>query len=174
MASRPPSSREHLDALRKTSLTLDRESFLDLAQQILARGKSLRFQAKGWSMHPFVLEGDILTIAPLRRPPRLGEIVLFKNPCGGATVHRVIKVLPASIIVKGDAIGYPDGRISHQDALGVVEVVERGNVQMRLQVGWRRWFAQLVAFLSPFSEQLRPMVAPIYRLFRKYFQPPTD
>ena len=60
-----------------------------LAREILGREAVLRFQARGNSMTPFIRDGDIVTLVPLSRPPRIGDVVAFAHPrTSGMAVHR--------------------------------------------------------------------------------------
>lgn len=81
-----------------------------LALELLARGESITLRARGASMWPFVLDGDVLTLAPTARP-RLGEVVLLRQGDFGV-VHRVVAALGGRFAVKGDALPRLDGWFS--------------------------------------------------------------
>lgn len=151
---------------RETVLTLKADQLLDLAEEILGRGQALRFRAKGWSMHPFVLDGDVLTVIPAAAVPRLGDVILFRTPRRSVVVHRVVRTRPRGVVTKGDAASDLDGFVPFRDVLGVVSVVDRRGSRARLDAGWRHWLAPLLGWLSPWSERLRPVAAPGYRLLR--------
>ena len=66
--------------------------FLELTKDILSQGASLRFQAKGWSMHPMIRHGDILNVErALPGDIRLGEVIFYRTKNGNMLAHRVIK-----------------------------------------------------------------------------------
>lgn len=151
---------------REAILTLKADQLLDLAEEILGRGQALRFRAKGWSMHPFVLDGDVLTVVPAGDAPRLGDVILFRTPRRRVVVHRVVRMRPRGVVTKGDAASDLDGFVPFEDVLGVVSAVDRRGSRARLDAGWQRRLAPLVAWVSPWSDRLRPAAAPAYRLLR--------
>ncbi len=73
-------------------VNVDAKDLCNLSAEVLARSASIRFVAKGSSMRPFVCEGDILTIEPVESSRlRIGDIVLYRAPGGGAVVHRLLR-----------------------------------------------------------------------------------
>ena len=41
--------------------------FADIIESLLREGHQVRFRAFGWSMHPTIRNGEIITVAPLER-----------------------------------------------------------------------------------------------------------
>ncbi len=81
---------------------------LALAREQLARGVSVQLTARGGSMWPFLLPGDVLTLTPGRRA-RLGDVVLVEHPgVEFGVVHRVVAALPGRVLTKGDALPRTD------------------------------------------------------------------
>ncbi len=114
------------------------EGLLELLQAVLEKGKLFRFRAKGVSMRPCIKNLDVITIAPLpnNRPPRLGEIVLFRNPeTGKPTVHRVLGRKDKGFLIKGDNAINPDGVIPRELILGFVTKVDRKGDTVTLGMG---------------------------------------
>jgi signal peptidase I len=65
--------------------------FLELSRDILEKGKSIRFQARGWSMRPFIRDGDFVTVSPAENSSiRKGDVVFYSTPKNKAMAHRVI------------------------------------------------------------------------------------
>ena len=119
-----------------------------LMKDILSRGATFHFRAKGWSMTPFIKDGDAITIAPLSKEKlSIGKVVAFIQPASSQlTVHRVIGRQESDFLIQGDnAIGQPDGLVHPQDILGCVTRVERDGRRVFLGLGPERY---LVAILS--------------------------
>jgi hypothetical protein len=131
--------------LRELSLS-DRD-LRGLLGDLLARGGSLRFKAKGYSMSPFIRDGDVITVAPIS-PAKLcwGDIAAFRR-CGTdhLTIHRVVGVQDDSFLMKGDNAPHIDGLIPASEVLGRVIKVDREGRRLRLGLGPDR---ALIAILS--------------------------
>ena len=114
---------------------------------VLAKGRPLRFRAKGLSMSPFIKDGDLVTVRPLAgAPPRTGDIVAFLHPATGkAAVHRIVRKRSGLFSLKGDNVPDSDGTLSVEQILGIVSRVERAGAKVLL--GRRRGGA-VIASLS--------------------------
>ncbi len=88
-------------------------------------------------MHPFIKDGDAVTIAPLPlRAPRLGDVVLFfHEKARRLFIHRIAKKDGGFLVTKGDGALSDDGRIPMSDVLGKVIRVERDGKKVRLGLG---------------------------------------
>lgn len=103
-------------------------ALLELMGAVLARGARFRFCALGWSMAPFVRDGDVITVSPLGKElPGVGEVVAFVRPgAGSVAVHRVVARCGTALLIKGDGVTeYTDGIIPAENLLGRVTRVER-------------------------------------------------
>jgi len=131
----------------------DEELFLsgkalgELLRATLEKGAPFRFLVKGFSMSPFIRDGDIVTISPLSCAKTLfGKAVAFIHPCAEKLIiHRVIKQLKGCYLIKGDSLFYPDGFIPNENLLGFVSKVERKGRKVRLGLGKEE---VLIVFLS--------------------------
>jgi hypothetical protein len=128
-------------------LSLSAESLLGLMTDVLAKGRAFRFKALGYSMSPFIRDGDLITVAPLRgRGLRRGDVVAYVRPANGRlAVHRIVGRRESGLIVKGDHETTLDFPIPETGILGVVERVERNGRRRRLGLGPER---RAIAFLS--------------------------
>jgi len=101
-------------------------------------------------MTPFVLDGDIITLAPLTRPPAVGDIVAFVRPGGGSlVVHRVIGRRGHLFDIAGDNDPWcTDSSIPIQSILGRIVKLERQGRTIRTGLGPER---RLVALLARFG-----------------------
>ena len=139
----------------------------NLMREVLDNGRRFRFQAKGGSMAPFILDGDLVTISPLLdTPPRIGEVVAFSNVgMGKLAVHRVVSQVQNRYHIQGDN-QTANGRvlIPRQNILGRVTLVERGGKIIGFGLGPEK---HLIAFLSrkrllqPYLALLAPLLRPL-------------
>jgi signal peptidase I len=106
-------------------------AFVDVVCDLLRRGHSVRFRAKGASMHPTIQEGEAITVAPARPAEiRRGDVVLYRLG-RGVIAHRVARVArkPGGALVfipRGDASQSGDEPVEEVAILGRVVAVERG------------------------------------------------
>ena len=134
-------------AKRGDELSLSSATLLDLLRAVLNRGVPFRFQAKGLSMWPFIKDGDVITVCPLKDQRLLkGDIVAFIHPGNGRlAVHRIMRERAGGFDLKGDNVMETDGIVRRENILGVVSRIERHGKPVAAGIG--RWKA-LIAFLS--------------------------
>ncbi|MFO7674789.1 MAG: S26 family signal peptidase [bacterium] len=147
-----------------SELNLPLSALLELMRAVLARGRPFRFQARGWSMSPFIRDRDVITIAPLgSAPPRTGDVVAFVSPADERlVVHRVVGRRGTSMLIQGDNLpGAPDGLIPLASVVGRVRKVERGGRPVRLGLGGERRAVALLSrkgLLTPLLTKARALV----------------
>jgi hypothetical protein len=131
----------------RRELSLSGTSLTELMTSVLAKDRAFRFRAKGWSMSPFVKDGDVITVSPLRgREPRTGEIVAFLHPKSGhAAVHRVVRAAPGTFLLRGDNSEDAEGPLSGERILGVITKVVRDGKRVK---GVRGPWSPVIALLS--------------------------
>ena len=87
----------------------------------------MRIFLEGDSMRPLIRRGrDQVTIVPLTRPLKRGDVVLFESTPGRYVVHRVYRLQDGFVQTLGDNCRNPDPWIPEQQVLGQVVQVERG------------------------------------------------
>jgi hypothetical protein len=148
-------------------LPLSGATLLDLMRAVLARDVPFRFCARGWSMAPFIRDGDVITVAPLGSSrPGVGEVVAFIRPeAGNLVVHRVVARRDAAVFIQGDSLPEcPDGIIPRENLLGRVTRIERNGHEVRLSLGPERY---LIAWLSR-AGKLIPMRAGLVSRLRPW------
>ncbi len=111
--------------------------FEQLAGELLGNGNALRFRACGNSMHPFIKDGDILTITPTDSVNlKNGDIAFYRKADGKPAAHRIIgkkKITEKRLfLIRGD--GYVSGpeEVPAEDIMGIVSKVERDDIELRL------------------------------------------
>ncbi|MCX6688350.1 MAG: hypothetical protein NTZ39_01405, partial [Methanoregula sp.] len=118
-----------------------------LTRDILARGLPFRFSAPGFSMSPFIRDGDVITLAPYQAAScRPGVVVGFVRPdTGRLVVHRVVTISKDGCRIRGDNTPDEDGEIPHACIIGQVTRVERAGKTIRFGLGPER---RIIALFS--------------------------
>jgi GNAT superfamily N-acetyltransferase len=109
------------------ALRLSNAGQSELLRGFAERGKTLRMRALGASMHPFIRNGDTLTLSPPGSSvPRIGEVFAFCLPGSGRLViHRIVARRKGGWLTRGDNSRIPDGIIRDDLLIGRVTAVER-------------------------------------------------
>ena len=145
---------------------------LELSKDIFRKGKSARFQAKGWSMRPFIRDGDFIVVSPIENSSiKTGNVVFYLTTENKVIVHRVIKKYKKdkdnriTMLIKGDATFSSPEKVEMQNVLGKVVAVERNGQKKRLDTKLYHIIGLLFAGISPFSQWTYPFFSKI----KKYF-----
>lgn len=151
-----------LFVVKTEELPLSGSTLLELMRAVLQKGVPFRFRAKGWSMTPFIRNGDVVTVAPLDDKPRIGEVVAFIHPQANVLiVHRIIGKNGTNFFIQGDSLAArTDGYIPYENLLGKVTSVERDGRVIKLGLGPERWLIALLSrirLLIPLRELLVSM-----------------
>lgn len=128
-------------------LFISKRALTEILTVVLSRGVRFRFCARGFSMTPFIKDGDVITVSSLSgRTVRIGDIVAFLKPQDkGLAVHRVIGKKYGVYRIQGDNVSRADGFVLDSCVLGFVEKVERQGKRVFLGLGPERI---IIAFLS--------------------------
>jgi len=141
--------------------------FLELSNEILRLGNRLRFRARGYSMYPFIRDGDILEVEPVDgQGVRLGDVIFYHRAGQRAVVHRVIKKFlqkdKTIFVAKGDANPAEGEIVQMEDILGRVSAVERNSRRIRFDSPSARLMNILCAKSSLFfSQWIHPLLRKI-------------
>ena len=118
-------------------------------------------------MHPFIKDGDVITVSPLRGARlHTGDVVAFCHPdTGKLVVHRILTNNPQGLLLQGDNSPETDGLVPSASILGRVTKVERNGRLIRLGWGPERRLLALLArchllqpLVSRTSQVLRPIL----------------
>jgi signal peptidase I len=123
-------------------------------------------------MRPFIQDGDLITVSPLRDSTiRVGDVVLYKTADDRVIVHRVIrKTIKGSgtvFFIKGDAAFGPPEKIGMKNILGGVTTIERNGRERKLDTKLYRIIGLLFAGLSPFSRWIYPIGSRLKHIVRR-------
>jgi len=138
------------------------EVLLELSRDILEKGKSVRFQAKGWSMRPFIQDGDFIVVNPIENSSiKTGDVVFYLTTENKIIVHRVIRKYKKkgrmTVLIKGDASFSSPEKVEIQNVLGKVVAVERNGRKKRLDTKLHQIKGLFFAGISPFSQWIYPI-----------------
>ena len=124
----------------RDELPLSGQALLDLLRDVLAKGVPFRFRAKGGSMFPLILDGDVLVIMPLRaKTPPLGAVVAFVRPgVNKLVVHRLVARRGMMCLIQGDCSEDGSELVPLGCVLGQVTSVERRGRRVRYGLGPER------------------------------------
>ncbi len=128
-------------------LTVPWGTIIELIRPVFAQSSSVKIEAKGRSMFPFIRDGDVVTLSDLGdESPRVGNVVAVRIPGSDRLAfHRVVARFKKRYLVKGDNCEEADGVLSRGDILGRISGVERNGAPVYCGFGLERL---LVAFLS--------------------------
>ena len=151
---------------RSGELSLSGTAFTELLQAVVSKEASFRFQVKGFSMSPFIKDGDVVTISPLvNAEPCFGDVVAFLHPdTKRLIIHRVVGGKGDSYLMRGDNAFEMDGLVSKENILGRLKKVERNRRELLIGLGPER---VLIAFLSR-RKLLSPILLLSWRLIRPF------
>ncbi len=129
------------------TLSLSNFGQKELLLAMMEKGAALRITARGFSMHPFIRDKDVLTIAPLKNQPlTVGDVVAFTQPATDRlAIHRIVGRKNNGWIIKGDNCLEPDGIVPEDKIIGRVSRIERNDSDVGLAINQAGY---LIAFLS--------------------------
>ena len=143
----------------------------ELLRAVLDKGVPFRFRANGFSMSPFIRDGDVVTVSPLfGAAPHLGDVVALIQPGSSKLIiHRVVGGKDSSYMIRGDNVSKEDGLVSIENILGFVTKVQRNGKRVAVGFGRERILIALLnrgGLLTPLLTATRKLL-PLFikRLF---------
>ena len=141
----------------------------EVSREVLARGHSFRFHARGTSMSPFIRNGDVITLSPFEvAHSSPGTVVAFINPATGQlVVHRIVAVIGNCYRIRGDNCEEEDGEFDHESIIGTVSNIERAGKPVRFGLGSERALIALLSrrqWLSPCITAVGTIISLVRRL----------
>jgi signal peptidase I len=148
-------------------LKLSGPALVELLKDVLDKGVPFRLRVKGFSMTPFVKDGDVITVSPLSGTlPRLGDVVAFIHPkTERLVVHRMVGQNGNYFLISGDnTSSVTNDLIPKENILGYTIKVEREGNEVFLGLGPERF---LIAFLTRIG-LLSHLLTPLWKLVRPF------
>ena len=131
---------------KQDELSLSGTAFATLLRAVLDKGVPFWFRATGFSMSPFIRNGDVLTVSPLSGRARLGDVVAFiRQGTGGLAIHRVVGTSAGGCLIRGDNSSRDDGYVAAENILGRITKVERNGKKILLGLGPERYVIGVLA-----------------------------
>lgn len=122
----------------------------------------------GDSMRPLIRrEKDKVTIQPLYRKLKCGDIVLFRNQCGQYVVHRIWKLQDHQVQTVGDNCWKPDTWMPYERVLGLAVCMKRNGHSIRLDHAMVRGVGRVWLAIRPLRNMFRSGKSRVGRIFRK-------
>jgi len=128
-------------------LLLSGSGMAGLIAAALEKGKHFKFMVTGFSMSPFIKNGDVAVISPFKhRHMGVGDVVacLDKNS-QKLMVHRVIGKKNTMVYLKGDNTLTEDLPVHKDQVLGYVSKLERNGKNITFSLGPGK---RMIALLS--------------------------
>ena len=161
--------RSHAHSVTKTgpqSLQPESLNFARVCIDLLRSGKRIRFRAPGYSMYPTILNGDEITVEPMKPDAiKVGDIILYRYQ-ENLIAHRVVQIenkcdTQSSVLrtqsyftLRGDARPACDDPVEAKQILGKVVSIETNGRSVnpygfkgRLIFNLRRWVLCLRVWL---------------------------
>lgn len=112
-----------MGTLNLTKYECEPEVFAEICKSLLVAGKSVRFNALGDSMFPFIHNGDLVLVEPIKAEClKTGDVILYEGENGHCLLHRIIhkRNLAGSLEfqIQADNILKPDGWVSSDGVFG--------------------------------------------------------
>lgn len=143
-------------------------AFAELFLAVLGKDAFVRFQARGLSMTPFIRDGDIIIVAPLKDYKlQIGDVASYIHPQSSrVVVHRVVGKKGDSFLIKGDGVPELDGLVQLKNIFGYVKKIERNGKKIRIGFGLEKFFIAFISriqLLLPILFLIRNLARPIKR-----------
>jgi hypothetical protein len=128
-------------------LSLSGQGLKELLSEVLKKGKPFRFRAKGYSMSPFIKDGDVVTISPLfNTAPHYGDVLAYLKPITEKLiVHRMVGKKDIFYLIRADNSPEANDIVPKKNILGRVSKVERNGKKVLLGLGFEKF---LIAFIT--------------------------
>jgi len=108
-------------------IVLPNEIMLGEVSKLLAEGHEVVIMTKGFSMLPFI-RGDVDSVVLVKKDAlRPGDIALGEITEGVYVLHRVRKVLPGGVVLKGDGNLRGTESCSYARVCGVVKEIHKAS-----------------------------------------------
>ena len=164
-----PHAIDSVDRDKEKTLPLSGPALKELLQSVIRKGFPFRFKAGGFSMSPFIKDGDIVTVSPPGEvPPRIGDVVIFIHPVNGSiVVHRLVAKSGNAYRVKGDNSPGMTTLLPRENVLGRLDRLERNGRRVLLGLGPERLFIAFLTRAAFLQRILYPLWLSVRRRLKK-------
>jgi hypothetical protein len=150
-------------------LVIGSGDFQALAADILRSGSVLRFRARGISMDPSIVDGDVVEVRRVHSGQvRVGDVILARSAGQRLVVHRVVArtgdAHSPTLTTQGDALQHPDRPIGLDQVLGRATAVSGDAGRRRLDRGVGRCLGLLWVRCRPAAPRVHRLARVLWRL----------
>lgn len=90
-------------------------------EELLRSGETVSFPITGWSMYPFLSDGDIVTVGPITDSAMTkNNVVLYRRVHGPLVLHRICSIGEEGIYLCGDNQSHIEGPLQTKQILGTL------------------------------------------------------
>ena len=141
------------------------EELMDQLQQLLPLTEAVPLFISGDSMAPFLIHGrDTVFLSKIVKPPKRGDIVLFRRESGAYVLHRICRERNGVYDLVGDGQCVIEPGIRREQILAEVNTVRRdGRLLRRGSLCWV-FYEKIWLGLLP----LRPLICRVYSRIRAW------
>ena len=149
--------------------TVDTAQLLSTYRELLPQVDTLPLLVSGSSMSPFLVHGrDTVHLSAVRRPLKVGDIVLYQRDSGAYILHRICALEGEDrFTIVGDAQTVREPHIRRDQIFGLVVRVERkGKVQAPGSFWWE-FFEKVWVRMVPVRPLVHRSYAALTRILRR-------
>lgn len=144
--------------------------FLEAVREELAQGRSVTVDGTGNSMRPFILpETDRITLSPLPKKLRRGDICMYLRRNGKVVIHRIVSREKDSYVMCGDAQTKREPGVKESQIVAYVSQRIRNGKVTRCDTAGARFRFRFNQFTRPLRRAFWRTAAPIWRKLKAVF-----
>ncbi len=137
-------------------------------EELLRSGQSVSFHPKGLSMWPlFTNPADSATVVPVERPPRRGDVCVFRSTGGRLVIHRLVRCTDEGFFFAGDHQIAVEGPIEDSAVLGIMTEFVRNGKHYTVHNPIYRLLAAIWLMLLPYRFKLIDFGSAVIHLGRR-------
>ena len=150
-----------MEELRRT---VDTQELLETYRELLKETETLPLVITGNSMAPFLVHGrDRAWLTGVKRPLKVGDIVLYRRDSGAYILHRICRAEGDRFCLIGDAHRVIEQNIRRDQIFAVVCRVERKGKVLAPGSFWWEFFEKIWVRIIP----LRGALARLYGMLHR-------
>ena len=151
--------------MERRTKTMDTDQLLSAYRELLPQVDTLPLIISGNSMSPFLVHGrDTVFLSAVRRPLKVGDMVLYQRDSGHYILHRICGLEGDDrFTIVGDAQTVREPHVRQDQIFGLVVRVERKGKRQAPGTFWWEFFEKIWVRMIP----LRPMFSRGYAALSK-------
>ena len=136
-------------------------------EKLLSEGKAIRFPISGWSMYPFLSDGDIVTIEPIQdRKLHINDVIVYRRTDGPLIIHRIMKITNDGFWFCGDNQSSLEGPLQRKQLLGIMTSFSHNGMETSSDQAFYRIASAGWRVLCPF----RPGIAKTVHTLKQFLK----